>query len=110
MQPLPGMRRYRVRVTYRDGQYPRAEILEPRPTRRSEGEPIPHTLGQDHVPCLFTPAHGDWRSTMLLGNTILPWLAEWLIFYEGWRITGTWHGNGLPATGQPKPEPTGVPA
>jgi hypothetical protein len=43
---------------------------------------------------------------MWLGDTIVPWLAEWLIYYEGWRLTGTWHGNGLLPEGYVvKPEP-----
>jgi hypothetical protein len=98
MQPQPGMRRYRVRITYCLGWHPKAEVLNPRPLRRHPDQRVAHTVGADHVPCLFTPNAGDWRSSMWLSHTIVPWLAEWLIFYEGWRATGRWHGGGtLPA-------------
>lgn len=31
---------------------------------------------------------------MAVANTIVPWLAEWLEFYEGWLVTGIWYGGG----------------
>ncbi len=93
LQPQAGMRRYRVRITYRERTFPSAEVLDPRPDRRWPNQPVVHTLGADDRPCLFTA--GDWRSSMWLGDTIVPWLAEWLIFYEGWRLTGVWHGTGV---------------
>lgn len=35
---------------------------------------------------------------MSLATTVVPWLEEWLAFYEGWFLTGTWQGGGtLPA-------------
>jgi hypothetical protein len=35
---------------------------------------------------------------MSLATTVVPWLEEWLVFYEGWLLTGTWQGGGtLPA-------------
>jgi len=106
MQPLAGMRRYRVRITYREGWYPQAEVLEPRPERREPNQPVAHTNGADCLPCLFTPHAGDWRSSMWLSDTIVPWLGEWLIFYEGWKATGNWHGGGtLPPGYEPPSEP-----
>jgi hypothetical protein len=106
MQPLEGMRAYRVRITYREGRFPRAEVLDPQPQRRIPERPVAHTNGADHVPCLFTPTNGDWRPSMWLSNTVVPWLGEWLVFYEGWLTTGTWHGGGvLPSSCDQKPEP-----
>jgi hypothetical protein len=32
---------------------------------------------------------------MLLGDTILPWTAEWLLHYEIWRATEKWMGGGI---------------
>jgi hypothetical protein len=37
---------------------------------------------------------GDFRLGMRFVDTILPWALEWLVFYEQWRATGTWYGDG----------------
>jgi hypothetical protein len=30
-----------------------------------------------------------------IADSIVPWAAEWLLFYEGWHATGEWFGPGL---------------
>jgi hypothetical protein len=29
---------------------------------------------------------------MKIHETIIPWTAEWLVFYELWKISGKWMG------------------
>jgi len=29
----------------------------------------------------------------MLHETIIPWTAEWIVFYELWKITGEWLGS-----------------
>jgi hypothetical protein len=42
---------------------------------------------------------------MNIHETIIPWTAEWIVFYEIWRITGQWHGLAAPhGTGEKTPE------
>ncbi|MBA8806677.1 hypothetical protein FHX71_000619 [Promicromonospora sukumoe] len=31
---------------------------------------------------------------MLFIDTFVPWSLEWLVYYELWRATGIWHGDG----------------
>ncbi len=31
-----------------------------------------------------------------IDDTIIPWTAEWLVFYELWKDTGTWQGAEAP--------------
>jgi hypothetical protein len=90
--------RYRIRIEYALGGRPRAFVLDPIPQRRHPCQPVIHTNGADNEPCLFTLAHHDWRPTMSLARSIVPWLMEWLIFYEAWYLTGYWQGGGdMPA-------------
>lgn len=86
--------RYRIRIRYELGSRPRAFVLDPMPQRRHPRQPVIHTNGADNEPCLFTPEHGDWRPDMMLATTIVPWLMEWLVFYEAWFCTGRWDGGG----------------
>lgn len=30
---------------------------------------------------------------MLLAQSIVPWTAEWLFYYEMWQVTGAWGGD-----------------
>lgn len=94
MRPTPLSREYRIRIRYALGTFPRAEVLDPTPARRHPDQVVPHTNGADHVPCLFTPQSRDWTRDRYLADSVVPWLAEWLIFYEGWRATGKWYGGG----------------
>ncbi len=84
---------YHVRVEYRREYHPRAFILDPPLERRHPKQPVAHTLGPNE-PCLYTKGHRDWNSRMFIGQTIVPWLMEWLAFYELWRATGRWYGGG----------------
>jgi hypothetical protein len=38
--------------------------------------------------------HDQWGPDRLLGTTIVPWTAEWLLHYELSLATGTWLGSG----------------
>jgi hypothetical protein len=34
--------------------------------------------------CLYDPRAGQWGPDRPIAETIIPWTAEWLFFYEGW--------------------------
>jgi hypothetical protein len=57
--------------------------------------------------CLFDPRTGEWKPDRVIAETIIPWAAEWLFFYEGWLIDGKWAGGGdHPATSRRSECPT----
>jgi hypothetical protein len=103
-------RSYRVAITYyrwRDLDHfqirnRRIEVvvLEPPVCRRTEepDEPIPHIYGtvngEQPVLCLYDPAANDWDRDDSIADAIVPWVAEWLMFYELWHATGKWTGPG----------------
>ena len=42
---------------------------------------------------------------MYVHETIVPWTAEWIVFYELWKITGEWLGPEAPhGAGEKIPE------
>ncbi|MFS8102099.1 hypothetical protein LFM09_33735 [Lentzea alba] len=91
LQPTSASRRYRVRLNYRHGTAPDVAVLHPALALRDGATSLPHTYPGDRL-CLHLP--GQWRPTMLLADTIVPWTSEWLLYYEIWLVTGTWHGGG----------------
>jgi hypothetical protein len=42
--------------------------------------------------CLYDWREMPWRTEMKIHETIIPWTAEWLVFYEIWKLTGSWLG------------------
>lgn len=45
--------------------------------------------------CLYYRKGREWNSGMLIADTVIPWTCEWLLHYECWAATGTWHGGGI---------------
>jgi hypothetical protein len=84
---------YMFRINYRIGKLPRVFIEEPKLQRRKPDERIPHTYSDDEV-CLFRPFGHEWNPSKPIALTIVPWLMQWLVFYEIWLCTGQWHGQG----------------
>jgi hypothetical protein len=37
---------------------------------------------------------GECKHDRLLAITVVPWISEWLIYYELWLVTGRWLGGG----------------
>lgn len=97
LQPSPLSDTYTVHISYATGERaPTVTVL--RPDLRAAGvESLPHVYTQDHL-CLYYP--WQWTDNKLITRTIVPWASEWLLHYEIWKATGTWHGGGHePATG-----------
>jgi hypothetical protein len=97
VRPSPLAEKYMIRVVYQLGKPPKLWVLDPRLRRRSPEEPIPH-VHDDHYglrPCLYYPATWEWRPNLHLALTLVPWVLEWLTFYEIWLATGIWLGEGV---------------
>jgi hypothetical protein len=101
VQPSELHNAYQVRVEYRVWDPPKAMVEEPKLQRREPDERIPHTY-QDpddtERPCLYLPQNGEWSPDKKLALTVIPWLSVWFIFYETWRVTGEWLGDGVHPT------------
>lgn len=80
------------------------------------GRPVVHVLDLDLVPrpphifpdgslCLFKSSESRWSRRLAVADTIVPWTAEWLLFYELWRDTGKWWGPEAPHDPQKQKTP-----
>ncbi len=89
---------YRLKITYSLGQSPKAYIISPKPLPLAEGaQRLPHTYdysnGKQQL-CLYYPGSGEWKSSMVIANTMVHWAVQWMYYYEVWLITGIWIGGG----------------
>lgn len=85
---------YRVWIEYRAGEPPEVHVLSPKLEPREEGGHLPHVYPGDRL-CLYLPGADEWTPDQSLAYTIVPWTAEWLFFYETWRVLGVWLGGGV---------------
>lgn len=95
-QPTPISRSYQLRLDYRLHEAPKIFVLEPRLTMLSEGRRVPHLYDQEQGRlCLYLPGTGEWHSRRLLADTMVPWAALWLLYFEEWLVTNEWKGGGV---------------
>jgi len=90
LQPFDFSEDYSVRIEYIVGVRPNVWVLG-LPTPDETDAKIPHRFNDGTI-CLFF--HGEWTAEQPIARTIMPWLLEWLAFYEGWLATGEWQGGG----------------
>jgi hypothetical protein len=89
LKPTPLSRGYRVQLTYRVGGIPKVRVLDE--LQRRQGETLPHVYG-DETLCLHE--RDDWSGHMWIATTTVPWISEWLMYYELWLPDGEWYGGG----------------
>lgn len=90
VQPGPECSTYEVQIVHLRRRLPAARVLSPALKPNDDGL-LPHVY-DDGTLCLHD--EGEWRSNMLLAQTVLPWVSEWLFYYELWLATGAWYGDG----------------
>lgn len=98
LQPRDESPSYEVRVTYKMGKHrdPRVTVLSP-PIRTG----APHRYPDGSL-CLYYPRDRSWHEGLYIADTIIPWAAMWLYFYELWCDTEIWWGSAAPH-GSPGP-------
>ncbi|MGE3968305.1 MAG: hypothetical protein AB7F08_08690 [Dongiaceae bacterium] len=89
-------REYDIRIEFRQGGRPKIFADGPDLQRLANGRHIPH-LYQQKPPrlCLYLPKTYEWRSWMRLDQTVVPWAALWLFYFEEWLASDDWKGGGM---------------
>lgn len=107
IQPLSISNIYRLKITYKMGQFPQTFIISPKPLPLANGASIlPHTYDtKTQRLCLFHPKYREWNRTKRIDETIVHWAAQWIVYYECWVLTGVWQGGGHGEWDAPKETP-----
>jgi hypothetical protein len=94
--PSAVSRDYGVRIEFKQGSRPEIFVDSPDLHSLSGGRRIPH-LFEQRPPrlCLYLPRAGEWQSWMRLDQTIVPWTALWLFYFEEWLGSNDWKGGGI---------------
>ena len=84
---------YLIRVTYVYRLRPIIAVLSPT-LRLAEGKTrLPHTYMDGQLD-ICVHESDEWNSKLFIADTIMPWISQWLSFYEYWEQTGSWEGKG----------------
>ena len=94
--PTPLSRLYTIRLNYRARQAPQATVEEPPLRDLAAGRWLPHVYVQEPPRlCLYLPGTGEWEPWMCIDQTIVPWAALWLFYFEEWLVSDAWKGGGV---------------
>lgn len=100
LQPRPESPTYLVRLEHRSWGSPRVFVEHP---RIHPGAPHRYS---DRSLCLYWPEEFQWSTGASLAETIVPWTALWLFYYELWLVLGEWLGPESPHGREAKAAPT----
>ena len=89
--PSEGCATYRIKISYPRGGVPRVRVKDPQIMPSAEIH-----MYRDGSLCLYEPRENPWQSSNNLHETIIPWVAEWLVFYELFLLCGKWLGPEAP--------------
>jgi len=97
LRPTPLSLDYTVKVEYIRGKGVSAYVIDPKPLPLAKGEDeLPHTYSTpEQELCLYYPGYREWHPGLLYTRTIVPWIVEWLYFYEIWLGGNGWQGGGI---------------
>jgi hypothetical protein len=94
LQPHRLSQKYRIVLRYTPDSSPTVQVISPQLALKA-----PHRWNDGSL-CLFYPKESPWHRDMLIAETILPWTALWLYYYELWLDTGKWLGPSSHASDQ----------
>lgn len=97
LQPTLLSMNYTVKVELVPSRGVRVYVINPKPLLLAKGEDeLPHVYStRNQQLCLFYPKNREWRPELPLVRTIIPWIVEWLYFYEIWLGGNGWQGGGI---------------
>ena len=97
LQPGETSSVYRLRIHYRfAGRRSKSpKVWAQSPTVSTDA---PHRYADGSL-CLYYPRERSWTPHKYISETIVPWAAMWLAFYEVWLVTGQWFGPEAPHAG-----------
>lgn len=88
---------YTCRFVFERATDPIVVVMAPDLKAVAAGEKIPHVYpwnGSGTRLCLWWPKGREWSAQFKVAETLIPWTAEWLYYFELWLLTMTWEGGG----------------
>jgi hypothetical protein len=97
IQPCPECDTYKVHISLTKDGVPRVKIMSPIIQPRA----AIHMYSNGTL-CLYDHRDQPWMVDDNLYEKIIPWTAEWLVYYELFKLDGKWLGPEAPHGNAPK--------
>ena len=92
IQPDDCSCRYKIKIEYVVGKEPKSTILYPKILPSKEIH-----MYDDHSLCLHFPQDMKWNEKTKIYQYSIPWISEWVIYYEIYLLNGgKWEGRESP--------------
>jgi hypothetical protein len=96
-------RSYRIRIEMDHDLWPDVFVEDPDLGELAGGRSLPHIYPNPTRLCLYLPGTTEWQPWMRLDQTVVPWTALWLFYFEDRLASDEWKGGGQhpPETSRP---------
>jgi hypothetical protein len=91
LQPLESIEPYYIVIKHVPGSTPKVFVKNP----KIEYDPNIHMYKSGNL-CLYYPADFSWNASTAFAHYLIPWVNEWIIYYELYKISGVWEGPAAP--------------
>ncbi|RYE55727.1 MAG: hypothetical protein EOP48_09585 [Sphingobacteriales bacterium] len=88
IRPTDDCDEYTITIQYVSGKPPRVYIN----SHHIKPRRLIHMYSDGSL-CLHYPPDILWKHRTSVANYSIPWIAEWIVCYELWKITGKWEGS-----------------
>jgi hypothetical protein len=89
-------RLYTLHVEFKESKVPKVFVDQPDLVALADGRKLPHVYSENPTRlCLYLPSSGQWHWGLLIAQTLVPWAALWLYFFEEWLLSNDWKGGGM---------------
>ncbi|WP_417858645.1 hypothetical protein [Xanthomarina gelatinilytica] len=86
---------YEVKIVYTENKWIKIFVVNKVLKTATNRTKLPHVYDSHKQQlCLYSPSKKEWNAHNYIIDTILPWISEWLYFYELWLPEGKWLGGG----------------
>jgi hypothetical protein len=91
LQPLENIEPYSIEIIQEPGCVPKIFVKSP----KIKYDPKIHMYKSGNL-CLYYPYDFNWNATTAFAHYLIPWVNEWIIYYELYKISGVWEGTAAP--------------
>jgi|SRR5690554_770413 len=86
---------YDIKIVYTENKWIKIFVVNKSLKTAANRTKLPHVYdSQKQQLCLYSPSKKEWNAHNYIINTIIPWISEWLYYYELWLPEGKWLGGG----------------
>ena len=91
LQPLENIEPYSIEITQVPERTPKVFVKSP----KIEYDSKIHMYRTGNL-CLYYPSDFNWNASTAFAHYLIPWVNEWIIYYEIYKISGVWEGPAAP--------------